>query len=314
MSDHPHHRVEEADPRNLPVSANGAIIPFSEEEMGAGFEGTRMEEQTVPFLRMAQGLSPELNPGKIEHIPGLSLGMIFNTATRERYPGQPGLQYIACAKDYGYGKWIPRDLGSGFRGMVTPDDTLVRTTMARMVQKYGSSARFKFPRYKDGKWSDEPPRLSDTGEVVELVETGQVYVLYGLAPLTYENARRAVVAFTSTALGTYTGWVDRHRAQLWPQRSGPPREAPIYAYLWNLSTFLDKRGTNEFFNWRVDLAVPGDYLKSLYAGANPELFAMAKDFYAQVRGGLVRADDTAGAPADNQAPPNTSGFDDQVPF
>lgn len=303
--------AEDENPPNGLVSVNPT--EFAPDEAGVGFEGTRLEEQTVPFLRMAQGLSPELNPGKGEHIPGLALGMIYNTATREKYAGI-GVPFIACKKEYGYGQWIPRDLGSGFRGMVSPDDGLVRETMARMVAKYGSSARFKFPRYKLGVWSDEPPRTRDTNEAIELVETGQLYVLYGEAPrLTYENAKRAVVAFTSTALGAYTGYNDKHLGQRWPQRAGPPAIAPIYAYMWNLSTFLDKRGTNEFYNWKVDLVAQGDYLKSLYAGGNPELFAMAKEFYAQIAAGAVRADDTAGSVEGGPTGRPTDNGDD-VPF
>lgn len=292
----------------LVPSGNGALTDFGD-DAGAGFEGTRMEEQTVPFLRMAQGLSPELNPGKGEHIPGLTLGMIFNTATREKYPGQPGLPFVACRKEYGYGQWIPRDLGSGFRGMLTPDDPLVRETMARMAAKYGSSARFKFPRYRDGRWSDEPPRTRDTEEAIELVESGQLYILYGYPELSAETAKRAVVAFTSTALGAYTRFNDTHLAQKWPQRNGPPAIPPIYAYKWALSDFLDKRGNNEFYNWRVDLAVQGDYLKSLYAGADPELFAMAKEFYRQIGAGLVRADDADAGTGSRRAPD-----DEDVPF
>jgi hypothetical protein len=300
----------------------GAVAPLDPtdfgEDAGAGFEGTRMEEQTVPFLRMAQGLSPELKPDKGEYIPGLAMGMIFNTSTREKYP-PTGIEFIACRKEYGYGQWIPRDLGSGFRGMVSPDDPLVRETMSRMTAKYGSSARFKFPRYKAdrGGWSDEPPRTRDTQEAIELVETGQLYVLYAGEPptLTFENAKRAVVAFTSTALGAYTGYNDKHLAQKWPQHAGPPAIPPIYAYKWRLTTFLDKRGSNEFYNWRVDLATQGDYLKSLYARDNPELFAMAKEFFAQIKAGAVRADDTAGVadggPSQGRQPPADG---EEVPF
>ena len=304
--------IEPEEVGKLPVPIETDITTFTPEEAGAGFEGTRMEEQTVPFLRMAQGLSPELNPGKGEYIPGLALGMIFNTATRERYPGQVPLPFIACRKEFGYGQWLPRDLGGGFRGMISPDDPLVRETIARMTAKYGSSARFKFPRYKAdrGGWSDDPPLTRDTQEAIELVETGQLYILYGLPELTYENAKRAVVAFTSTALGGYTHFNDVHLAQKWPQRNGPPAIPPIYAYMWGLSTFLDKRGNNEFYNWRVELVKQGDYLGSLYARDNPELFAAAKEFYTQIGAGKVRADDTAGTAHGRQP----GDDDDQVPF
>src|SRR5581483_7197247 len=100
---------EEEESRNALVNSEGGALTITDfgDEAGVGFEGTRLEEQTVPFLRMAQGLSPELNPGKGEYIPGLALGMIFNTASRELYPSS-GVEFIACRKEYGYGQWIPR--------------------------------------------------------------------------------------------------------------------------------------------------------------------------------------------------------------
>ncbi len=69
------------DDGKLPATTGNGGVPVVADptdfgaEAGAGFEGTRLEEQTVPFLRMAQGLSPELNnPGKGEHIPRVGAG------------------------------------------------------------------------------------------------------------------------------------------------------------------------------------------------------------------------------------------------
>ena len=298
----------EEEKRTLPATVatgNGAVpapidadIDFGD-EAGAGLEGTRLEEQVTPFLRMAQGLSPELNPGKGEYIKGLALGDIFNTATGAHYNGKEGVEFVACWKDYHYGCWIPRDLGTGYRGALTPDDPLVQQTLARMRAKYGSSARFKLPRYKkETGWSDPPPRTRDTNEEIELVETGQLYVLYAPGQLEGGNWQRAILSCTSTALQAYTNLVSGQLNQLWPQRGGGMKPAPIYAYRYRLTTFLDSRGTNEFFNWKMDLAVPRDYRASLYATRNPDLYAAALDFYKQALAGAVKiADPGAGSPA-----------------
>lgn len=274
-----------------------AVTDFGD-DAGAGMEGTRLEEQTTPFLRMAQGLSPELNPGKGEYIRGLALGMLFNTATREVYPGVPGVEAVVCGKDYHYGLWVPRDLGGGFRGAVPPEDPIVRSTIARMTEKYGSSARFKLPRYKDGRWTDDPARTRDTDEPVELVETGQLYVLYAPDKITADNAQRAIIACTSTALPAYSRYITRHMNALWPQRNGGRKPAPIFAYRWRFTTFQDKNNRGEFYNWKIDLSPPGaTFLEALYAREDPELFAMAREFFSLVRAGAVKPDESASAAA-----------------
>jgi hypothetical protein len=282
------------------------------DEAGAGMEGTRLEEQTTPFLRMAQGQSPELKPSDGGYIRDLRLGDVFNTATREVYDGPTGIEGIICWKDYGYGQWIPRDLGGGFRGSISPEDPLVTQTLSRMAAKYGSSARFKMPRFKEGRWSDDPARTKDTNEPIELVETGQFYLLYGPRPLSSANYKRAIIAFTVTALPAYNSVVTRHLNQEWPQPNGTRRAAPIYAYKWWFSTFLDKRGANEFYNWRAELAKPNDFIGSLYAREDPQLAHAAREFFELARSGKVQvADPSAGADPTTASGPVGS---DDVPF
>lgn len=286
-----------------------AVVDFGD-DAGAGFEHVRLEEQTTPFLRMAQGLSPEINPGKGEYIRGLSLGDIFNTASREVYRGSEGLECVFCFRDYHYGSWIPRDLGGGYRGAISPEDPLVREVQTRMLQKYGSSGRFKMPRYRDGRWTDEPARTRDTNEAVELIETGQLYLLYSQGVLTADTAQRAIIAFTSTALPVYNRYVTRHNNALWPQPSGRRAPAPIWAYKWHLVTFQDKNSKGEYFNWKLELAPQGaSFMEALYARDEPELFQMARDFhYLAKSGGVTPADPTAGMPEVG------AGIDDEIPF
>ncbi len=225
-----------------------------------GLEGMTLGEQLTPFLRMLQGLSPELNRSKAEYVPGAELGMIINTATKELYLGAEGLDVVICAREYGYGQWIPRDLGGGFRGALAPDDPLVRETLARMAAKYGSSAKFKMPRYRDGRWSDPPARTRDTDEEVELVETGQLYLLYARpGELTADTAARAIVAMTSTALPVYQGVLTRHNSWKWPQSTGPSLRAKLWAYVWRLTTRQDGNKKGEFMNWNLNLAAATNY-------------------------------------------------------
>jgi hypothetical protein len=249
----------------------------------AAFAGNRLEEQVTPFLRMAQGLSPEVNPGKGEHIPGLTIGSIFNTVTKEFYPGKDGLDAIACWKDYHYGKWVPRDLGGGYRGSLSPNHQLVLDTMNRMAEIYGDikSARYHMPRYRDGAWTADPPYNEETNEPIELVETGQIYVIYGPPPLTLANARRAIISCTSTALKSYALWNSTHNNMQWQQSNGSRKAAMIYSYLWRITTFQDHNKKGEFFNWKFVLSPPGASYRDALVDRRELIYAEAKKFHDQ---------------------------------
>ena len=297
-------RNEPLTPANLHPAPGTAleVVDFGD-EASAGLEGMSMDEQLTPFLRMLQGLSPELNPTKAEHVPGAQLGMIINSATREAYSGSEGLDIVVCAREHNYGLWIPRDLGGGFRGAVPADDPLVTATLARAVAKYGSSGKFKLPRYRDGRWSDDPARTRDTDEAVELVETGQLYVLYGPpGALDDTTAARAIVAMTSTALPVYQGLMTRHNSWRWRQPDGTMKPAQLWSYRHRLTTRADKNAKGEYFVWSLVLAPPATtYREALIARDDP-IFEMGREFYQLHRSGGVKADFESGA-ADAEAPP-----------
>lgn len=293
----PRHAEEPKTPLGLGVPATtGTALEIRDfgDEAGAGAEGLTGAEQLTPFLRMIQGLSPEINPAKAEHVAGAQMGMILNTATKEVWPGSEGLDVILCAREYGYGFWIPRDLGSGFRGMYPADDGLVRETLGRMTTKYGSSARFKMPRYREGRWSDEPPRTRDTDEAIEIVETGQFYALYGPhGDLNDGTASRAILSFTSTAIPVYQGVITRWTSWKWRQPDGRMVPAQLWSYPWHLTTRAQSAGPGkDFFNWNLQLALPAGgltYRDAILAPDDP-LFALGREFYRSYREGAVKAD------------------------
>jgi hypothetical protein len=315
---------EDKEPLALSVPITGTALEVMDfgEDAGAGLEDMGMDEQLTPFLRMLQSNSPQLNRAKAEYVPGAAMGMILNTATGEAYEE---VDVVVCAREHHYGQWIPRDLGTGFRGAVPPDDPLVRATLARMTARYGSSAKFKFPRYRDGKWTDDPPRTRDTDEAIELVETGQLYVLYGPAgDLTDATASRAILAFTSTSMPTYQSFLTRHANWKWRQPDGRMLPAALWMYRWRLKTLPDKNSKGEYFVWNLQLApsppewvprldpVTGTTLPYTYRDAiipvDDPVRKMGREFNALYRSGQVKVDYEAAAA--NEREPGS----DDTPF
>lgn len=266
------------------------VVDFGEDAAG-GLENLGLDEQLTPFLRMLQGLSPELNPSKAEYIPGAQMGMIFNTASLDLYPGKEGVDVVLCAREHCFGQWIPRDQGSGFRGNLPPDDSLVRETVGRMAKKYGASAKFKLPRYRDGRWTDDPPRTRDTDEAVELVESGQLYVLYGPpGGLDANTAQRALISMTSTGMPVYQSVITRHNSWKWLQPDGRMLPAPLWTYRWRLTTSTAKNNKGEYFVWNLSLAPPAQTYREARMLPNDQLYVAGKEFNRLFREGAVKAD------------------------
>jgi hypothetical protein len=214
------------------------------------------DDQITPFLIMMQGLSPGINPSEAKHIEGAGLGMIVNTGTKEFYKGTEGLDIIICASDRNYKAWVPRDLGGGFRGSFDETDPVVREVMGRMIAKYRDSAPYKMPRYRDGKWSDEPARTPDTDEPIELIDTAQYYVLAGPhGDLNPQTVFRAIVAFKSTALSVWRGANSRWSSWKFSQK-GMMKPAPRWAFMWHLTTRPESKGPGKnYYNWNLEPVV-----------------------------------------------------------
>lgn len=60
-------------------------VGFLDEHASEGFEGIGAEDFTIPFLRILQILSPQVDADRSEFIQGAKPGMFFNTVTNRLY-------------------------------------------------------------------------------------------------------------------------------------------------------------------------------------------------------------------------------------
>ena len=61
-------------------------------------EGTSYEadELQIPFVRVAQGTSPQLKKSDMKYIPDLRQGDVFNTVSGQIWDGEEGITVIPC--------------------------------------------------------------------------------------------------------------------------------------------------------------------------------------------------------------------------
>lgn len=97
---------------NLPTTE--AMQGMFEADAGQGMENITREDTKIPFLRILQPLSPQLQEGDPQYIEGAKAGMLMNTVTRDVYDGKEGLMVIPVHFEKVYIEWQPRTSGGGF--------------------------------------------------------------------------------------------------------------------------------------------------------------------------------------------------------
>lgn len=189
---------------------------------GAAFDSSEMQ---IPFVRVAQSLSPQLNKKKPEYIEGLSAGDAFNTLTGDRWPGETGLVVIPCYQTTKYLEFVPRTSGGGFRGEIDPNDPILQRTS------------------RDGS-----KEILPNGN--ELVKSDQHFCLIvGEDGMT----QPVVVDMKSTQLKVSRRWKTQIAMQkIKHPTSGHIITPPVFATMWHLTTTEETNDKGDFYNWSVD--------------------------------------------------------------
>ena len=174
---------------------------------GTGLEETTVEDFAIPFIRVLQPMSPQLNKASGSYVDNASAGDLYNTVTNIVYSGDKGIVLVPSAYVKKYIEWVPREKGGG---LVNANHDI---SILSECRKDPESRRFYT---KDGN---------------EIVETAQFYVLV-LDP----EPQQAVIAFTSTQLSVARKWLTMMRMARVQNSQGQHVEAPMFAYTYRLTT------------------------------------------------------------------------------
>ena len=105
------------------------LMDMFEENAGAGLEKIGSDEMQIPFLRILQALSPQLNKQDSLYIKGAEQGDLFNTVSNRIYKADEGMVVINVAFETKYLEFQLRSAGGGFVRGEEPErspDQLVR--------------------------------------------------------------------------------------------------------------------------------------------------------------------------------------------
>jgi hypothetical protein len=289
-------RAIKVEDEKLPAPIAGTaleVVDFGD-AAGLGAEDLGMDDQLTPLLRILHYQCPQIDRHDPKFIPGAAPGNICDVSSGQCWDGEEvGLDVVVCGVKRRYGEWIPRDGagggGGGFRGFHEVEDPTVQKLL------------FEHGKFKPLPW------VNGAGERVELVETGELFVLFAPPPLTYDNASRALVNFTSTSLAGWKQYNRLHSGWRFKQTDGSMKAGPVCAWRWRLRSQSTQNSQGRFFVWRMDLSSKvanpdSGPLDNRVVEQEPALYEMALDSLHQYRSGQVSYQQTEEVARDD-APP-----------
>ena len=85
-----------------------------EADAGVGLENITTEDMQIPFIRIIQALSPQLQKDDPLYIKGAEQGDIFNTVTHQVWKAEEGIVVVPCYFEQKLLEFVPRSQGGGF--------------------------------------------------------------------------------------------------------------------------------------------------------------------------------------------------------
>ena len=255
--------ISEADDFELAEELAG----LAAEDAGRGSENVTANDIAIPFIGILQKMSPECDDDSPERLPNAKAGMIFQNVNKLMWQKDEGLEVVPCAFDRKIVEWIPRESGGGLVAIHEMNTPLMRE--AKPNEK-------KVPTLPNGH---------------QLIDTSTHFVMYEGPMGGWEPA---IISMKSTAQKKSRLWNSLIAQQLIPNTAQP---APRWLFKWRLTTALEPKDQNNWYNWEIARA----------GVVSKELYLRAKKLNEQfMQGALSQATMSEAA--------NSGGLVDEIPF
>lgn len=194
-----------------------AQLPVAVEDLevmsGQGFEDTDKDAYAIPFLRVLQSNSPQVNEDEPSYIKGVKPGMIFNTVTGELFGKSVKIIPVHYMRDFV--EWQPNR--GGFV-KTHGNDPVILERIAEIDDKNNS--------------------ILDNGNIIQ--DARNHYVLIAdrleLGPV--------ILSLTSTGIRHSKKWMTLMNALRIPNSS---KVAPMFAGIWEISTIMNENDEGKWY-------------------------------------------------------------------
>ena len=191
-----------------------------EADAGVGLENITTEDMQIPFIRIIQALSPQLQKDDPLYIKGAEQGDIFNTVSQEIYKQDEGVVVVPAFFEKKFLEFQLRSSGGGFVRELAADD-------------------------KDIAMTNREGTIEMLPNGNELVRTHQHLVIAMSADGTIAPS---VLDMKKTQLKVSRRWNTLKNSARLPSGA----LMPIYGTAWQLTTVLEANDQGKWFNYKLD--------------------------------------------------------------
>ena len=258
------------------------------EEFDPGFSRTDL---VIPFVRILQKLSPQLDKTESVFIEGAEEGDFLNLATGETISGSDGFYFVAAVYTINYTEWTPRESGGG------------------IVADHGTDASVLKNTTRDHKNRTTTPDGN-------IIVTSGLYFGF-LVDKETGSAHQAIVAMASTQLKKsrqLNSAIQNLRIQV--NVGGEKRriKPPMWFSLFHMTTVPESNDQGKWMGYKVERV--GSVLEHDWGA---ECYKACRDLADMYKKGEVRMraedmGDESATQGDGSGGPATAPKDDDIPF
>ncbi len=290
------------------------MVQDAEEDLGFG-----KDDVAIPFLRILQTNSPQVNRKNGKYVEDAESGQFFNSATQKTFSGDAGLFTVPVHFERQATLWLPRGEGGSGGGFVAQIPLAVAEELLKHTTK-SPKGKDQTPPLSETQVKSMDPNNTrpiiglETPKVCEVVISAMYYML-----IVDKNdpGWNEPVAFplTSTQMKKSRTWNALIKNARLPNPSGVGSYRPaMFAYCYKLTTVPEQNAQGEWMGVRILQDQPlikyqnGTPTEQFPGAAS--LYLAAREFKELVAQGKVRTipDDDAviddgGGQGDDDTPP-----------
>lgn len=250
-------------------------------DVGGGMEGTDKDSFAIPFLRILQKGSPQVDEADAEFMEGAKPGMLLNSVNQKLYDGKEGVTFIPCAYQRRFLRWAPRGDG-GYKGEYLPEEVAAMRDKGEAIVLEGEGL---FVADEDGSANPKKSdRLVDTRSHFGILyddETGEAHqVLMPLSSTQIKKSKMIMSMLSSVKVKGPNGMVT----------------PPTWVNKIKLSTVLESNDQGSWFGVKPE---PIGFIET------KDLYDIGKAFHDAIAAGEAKANF---AEADTETKTESAGF------
>lgn len=228
-------------------------------DAGEGLQDFSQTDYLIPYVRIIQALSKELQKNHAKFLKGAEQGMFVNSATRKLISGETGFLAIPVSFNHRYMAWLPNNAGPAY-------------DMGDDPSKFNSVQPLTEGKDKGKRFDEEGNQLTDALQFFILLvnkETSEFEV--------------AVLNFAASQARKGRGWVSTIGNRM-ERKDGQLIRPAIYFYSYEITTVPE---SNDQGSWYGFLISEGPKVMDLENGK--EIFRTAKELRQRIKAGEVKA-------------------------